>query len=189
MRDVLLELPNLLVLPLLAFDEDDRVVEALFQQMVLVVLTQDLDLAAQVVVRTLHELELADGPVAVEVLPLDLRAALVLTLDDLVKAASIVRLQVLVDDCRIAAVVDALDLAVGAAALMRLDVPPLELHRAAFFEEALALVRALDDLEEAVVPDVVHHLAASNRLATVVPALHFEVLAMIFDVLINLVKR
>lgn len=49
-----LQFLNLLIFLLLAFNKSDRVVEAFFLQMGLVVLAEDLNLAAKVVVRALH---------------------------------------------------------------------------------------------------------------------------------------
>ena len=51
--------------------------------MILVVFAQDLDLAAEVVVRAAHELELAHLPMPLQILPLNLVSTFIVALDDL----------------------------------------------------------------------------------------------------------
>ena len=58
-QDFGFELINFLVFLLLTFDEYNRMIEVFFNQVLLVVLAQDFDLTAQVVVRALDQLVLA----------------------------------------------------------------------------------------------------------------------------------
>lgn len=62
----------------------------------LVVFPEDLNLAAQVVVRTLYQLELTLLLVTLQVLPLYFLTAFVVTLDNLEQASLIMWVQVLV---------------------------------------------------------------------------------------------
>lgn len=98
-------------------------VERLLVQVVLVVLSKDFDLAAEVVVRAFDELELAKLSVALVVLPLNLLAALIVAVDDFPEASLVVRLQVFVYYRSLAAVILAVNLAEIAGNFVRLNFP------------------------------------------------------------------
>lgn len=93
---VSLELGDFPVLPLLTFDEYDRMIEALLQQVILVVLPQDLNLASQIIVGTFDQLELTLLPVSLQILALNLLATLVVALDHFPETPFVVSLQILV---------------------------------------------------------------------------------------------
>lgn len=183
--DLSFELINLLILLFLALDEDDAVVEGLFVEVVLVVLPQNLNLAPEVIVWAFYKLELAHLPMSLQVLPLDLLAALVVAIDHLPEATLVVRLQVLVDDGSLATVVLAVHLSEVAGDLVRLNFASLELDRAAFLEEALALVWALNDLEWAALLNMLKHPPSLNTLAAIVFTLNLKLDAIVHDVLVH----
>lgn len=184
----MLQVVDLGVLSLLALDKGDRVVEILLLEMVFVILPQDFDLAAEVVVRALDQLELAKFSMPIKVLALNLVATLVVALDHLAQAAVVVGLEVLVDNDGRAAQILALNASVAAGDLVGVQFPPLELDDAALLKQGLSLIRALDDLKGADVADMVLHLAPRDAGAAVVLALDFELLAVLPDVLIHVVE-
>ena len=118
-----LQLIDFLVLLLLPFDENNAVVERLLVQVVLVVLSKDFDLAAEVVVRAFDELELAKLSVALVILPLNLLAALIVAVDDFPEASLVVRLQVFAYYRSLAAVILVVNLAEIAGYFVRLNFP------------------------------------------------------------------
>jgi hypothetical protein len=79
-----------------------------------IVLPQDLNFAAQVIVWTFHELVFTRLLVAVQVLPLDLLAAFVVTINDFIETSLIMRVKVLIDDDGRAFLVRAINPPVGA---------------------------------------------------------------------------
>jgi len=129
--DLSLELVNLFVLLLLALDKNDRMIETFLLQMGDVVLSEDFNFAAQVVVRALDQLEFANVLVLLQVLPQDLCTALVLALNDLEKTALIVHIQVFVHDHSEAPGVLTVNFAEIANSFVQFEVFPLEhLHAA-----------------------------------------------------------
>jgi hypothetical protein len=74
------------------------VVESFFEQMGSVVLAHDLDLASKLVVRALHQLELAHVFMLLNVLSESLLAALVVAFNNLEQAAFIMGSEVFEDD-------------------------------------------------------------------------------------------
>ena len=93
---VSLELADFLVLPLLTFDENDRMIEALLQQVILVVFPQDLNLASQIIVGAFDQLELTRLPVSLQILALNLVPTLVVALAHFPETPFVVCLQILV---------------------------------------------------------------------------------------------
>lgn len=95
---VTLELADFLVLPLLPFDENDRMIEALLQQVVLIVFPQDLNLAPKIIVGTFDQLELTGLPVPLQILALNPVPTLVVALAHFPETPFVVCLQILVHD-------------------------------------------------------------------------------------------
>ena len=67
-------------------------VEGLFVEVILVVFTQDLDLAPKVVVWALYQLKLTNLPVPVEILSLRLLPTLIITIDNFPEASLVMSL-------------------------------------------------------------------------------------------------
>ena len=72
---------------------------------------------------------------------------------------------------------------------MLIDFSSFHFGGAAFFEEAFALVWALDDFKRAALRDVELHFASLNALAAVVGARDLEVGAAVSDVIVHAVER
>ena len=184
-----LELVDLFIFALLSLDEDHRVVEALFHQVLIVVLPHHLYFAAKLVIRALHQLEFTSLSVLLYVLSQGALAALVVTLDDFEEASFVVGGRVLADDDRLTTVVLAHDSSERAGCLVGVQLFPPEHCIAAFLKEAFALIWAGDWLHLALDVDVVLHLPSEDCLTTSVAALKFCVGACVSDVVVHLVQR
>jgi len=76
------------------------VIEVLLDQMLAVVFPQDFNLAPKVVIGTLDELVLTHVSVLLDVLPQDLGATFVVTVNDFEQTSLVVRLKILEHDYR-----------------------------------------------------------------------------------------
>ena len=164
-------------------------VEAFLDEVLSVVFPEDLDLAAEIVVRAPDKLVLTLLLVLLNVLPKHPGTALVVALYNLEQAALVMRLQVLEHDHRGALLVWTDYLAEGAVLAVKLHVFATEHCTAAVFEKALAFVGAVYDLLRAVNPQVFVHFATLNCLPTVIAASELSLGTVICDVLVHLVKH
>jgi hypothetical protein len=184
-----LELIDLAILALLAIDEENRVAERLIFKMLHIVLPEDFDLAAELIVGTANNLVLASIPVAVEVLPLDLLSAFVFALHDLVETAFIVLGKVLEDyDCR-ALLIRTMDLPKVASTFVDLHLFPLKPDLASYFEQAVAFERALDDFVRTLMPNMSLNLSSFNLASTLVSAFYNVLWALCCYVLLHVAER
>ena len=122
---------------------------------------------------------------SLQVLPLDLLAALVVAIDHFPEATLVVRLQVLIDDGSLATIVLAVHLSEVAGDLVSLDFASLELDRAPFLKETLALVGALNDLEWTALLNMLQHPPSLNTLATIIFTLNLKLEAVVHDVFVH----
>jgi hypothetical protein len=115
-------------------------VESFFQEMSLIIFSEYLDLAAQVVIRALDQLEFALVFVSLQVLSLDLVATLVVTLNHFKQTALVVGRQIFVHYQRIALLVWTVHSAVVASYFVSLHVLPLKTNLTKLFKQTFSFV-------------------------------------------------
>jgi len=125
---------------------------------------------------------------AFKVLPLSLAAALVVAFDHFIEATLIMGQGVLRYNDLLASMVHTVNPLEAADVLMVLHFSSLQLEGASFFEQALALIRTLDDFQGAGGTQVLVHPPSLDALPAVVSAIDLIVYTGLSNVIIYLNK-